>query len=189
MDQVSVIFQPGALRKFTKIPYEELMQDPDVMGTIFGKASRQLVEKLFCTDNFCERVTLLDEFLLNIIRDKHRQQNIDRLLRRLDFQINSSQVFDLALSQHMDASTLYRQFKYHVGQSPKEYLKVVRFRKALHALQNKHYNSLTQLSYDLGYFDQSHFIKEFSRFTHHAPGLILKSAEIVDNKIIWITSK
>lgn len=189
MDQISVIFQPGALRKFTKIPYEELMQDTDVARTIFGEASNHLVEKLFSTHDFCERVALLDEFLLHSMRDKHKQDGIDHLLRCLDCQINSSPVFDLALSQHMDTSTLYRQFKYHVGQAPKEYLKVVRFRKALHAIQRKEYYSLTELTYDLGYYDQSHFIKEFNRFAYNAPGSIHKLTEIAEDKIIWIVNK
>lgn len=78
MDQISIIFHPGALRKFTKIPYEELMQDSDVFNTVFGRDSKPFVETLFSTNDFNGRVALLDAFLLRLLRDKYKQDSIDR---------------------------------------------------------------------------------------------------------------
>ena len=189
MDHISVIFHPGALRKFTKIPYEEMIDDPDVFNTLFGGDSKYFVEKLFSTRDFNDRVALLDAFLLRSSRDKYKQDSIDRILHYLDSNANSSKVLDLALLQHVDASTLYRQFIHYVGQAPKEYLKVIRFRQALHTVKKYKSSSLVKLTYDLGYCDQSHFIKDFKRLAKDTPSSIHKIAQVELDEIIWVVNK
>ena len=67
----------------------------------------------------------------------------------------------------------YKQFKRifadYVGANPKDYLRVIRFQKALHTLQIQPNISFTQLSYECGYYDQAHFIKEFKQFSGYTP--------------------
>jgi AraC-like DNA-binding protein len=186
MDQVCIIFQAGGLRKFTRIPYAELMDETDVLGAMFGRAGYALAEQLFSTNRLAERLRLLDQFLLNALFENNRQQHLDYFLSQLEHQHPHSRVVTMAAAENKDASTLYRQFKQYVGQSPKEYLKVVRFRKALRALQQKKYTSLTDLAYGLGYYDQSHFIRDFSLFSSYNPGLIHKITAVVQEELILI---
>lgn len=186
MDQVCIIFQAGGLRKFTRIPYAELMEETDVLGAIFGPAGHDLAERLYSTDRMADRLQLLDQFLLNVLHDNNRQQHLDHFLLHLDHQSPHFRVVSLAAAENKDTSTLYRQFKQYVGQSPKEYLKVVRFRKALQALQQKTYSSLTDLAYGLGYYDQSHFIRDFSLFSDYNPGMIHKVTTVVQEELILI---
>lgn len=186
MDQVSVIIQAGGLRRFTRIPYAELMPETDVMGMLFGRLGSELTDRLFSTDRLADRVQILDRFLLNALQDSNGLHPIDRFLLHLGAQSPYSRVVSLAATENKDTSTLYRQFKQYVGQSPKEYLKVVRFRKALRALQQKSYSSLTHLAHDLGYYDQSHFIRDFTVFADHNPGLIPKIATVIQEELILI---
>lgn len=186
MDQVCIIFQAGGLRKFTRIPYAELMEEPDVLGAMFGRAGHHFTERLYSTDRVADRLQLLDQFLLNAFHDNNRQQHLDHFLSHLGHQAPHSRVVSLAAAGNKDASTLYRQFKQYVGLSPKEYLRVVRFRKALRALQQKKYPSLTDLALGLGYYDQSHFIRDFSLFSDYNPGLIHKVTTIVQEELILI---
>lgn len=186
MDQVSVIFQAGGLRKLTRIPYAELMEETDVLGAMFGRAGYDLAERLFSTDRMADRLQLLDQFLGSALHDNNRQQHLDHFILHLDHQSPHSRVVSLATAENKDASTLYRQFKQYVGLAPKEYLKVVRFRKALRTLQQKRYSSLTDLAHSLGYYDQSHFIRDFSLFSDYNPGLIHKVTTVVQEELILI---
>jgi AraC-like DNA-binding protein len=186
MDQVSIIFQAGGLRRFTRIPYAELMQETDVLGMLFGISGNDLAEQLFSTGRMADRVNVLDQFLLNVLHNNNRQEPIDRFLLHLDRQNPQSSVLSFAATENKDTSTLYRHFKQYVGQGPKEYLKVVRFRKALRALQQKSYRSLTDLAHSLGYYDQSHFIKDFTLFADYNPGLIHKITTVVEEELILI---
>ncbi|TGK01190.1 AraC family transcriptional regulator [Leptospira langatensis] len=70
---------------------------------------------------------------------------------------------DLGVSQ----STLERGFKARVGINPKEFASLVRFRKALEGLGKT--ESLTELAYGSGYYDQAHFIREFKKKTGTSP--------------------
>ena len=47
--------------------------------------------------------------------------------------------------------------------------KINRFRKSLYALLNTDYNTLAEVAYNCGYYDQMHFIKEFKLFTGFSP--------------------
>lgn len=57
-----------------------------------------------------------------------------------------------------------------VGTNPKEYARITRFQKSLKLLQDHQANiSQAQLSYQCGYADQSHFIREFKQFSGYTP--------------------
>ncbi|MDF2188414.1 helix-turn-helix domain-containing protein [Paraflavitalea sp. CAU 1676] len=186
MDQVSVIFPAGGLRRFTKIPYAELLPETDVLGMIFGRLANDLIEQVFATDQPDDRVGILDGFLGKALQCGNRQPYVDRFLLHLECQEPNARVVSLAATEYKDTSTLYRQFKQYVGQAPKEYLKVIRFRRALRALQQRSYRSLTDLAHELGYYDQSHFIKDFTLFADYNPGLIPQITTLVQNELILI---
>lgn len=74
------------------------------------------------------------------------------------------------LSKGISDRQLRRLFDYYIGTSPKAFSKVVRFQSILHlnpSLQNLKQN---KLFFDLGYYDQAHFIKEFKTFYGITPG-------------------
>ncbi|MEL6924825.1 MAG: helix-turn-helix domain-containing protein, partial [Bacteroidota bacterium] len=65
---------------------------------------------------------------------------------------------------------LRRLFKFYIGDTPKTFCKVVRFQhilKAKHSRQSLRHN---KLFYDLGYYDQAHFIKDFKHLYGLTPG-------------------
>jgi AraC-like DNA-binding protein len=64
---------------------------------------------------------------------------------------------------------LIEEFKKYVGLTPKYYQRILRFNDLLKRLQNKYEVSWTEIAHDCGYFDQSHFIKEFKHFSGFNP--------------------
>ena len=52
---------------------------------------------------------------------------------------------------------------------PKQLARVARLQAALKMIQQKKFNSLTEIAYENGYFDQAHFIKDFREFTGISP--------------------
>lgn len=61
-----------------------------------------------------------------------------------------------------------RIFSEHVGAMPKEFMRIVRFHKALFTLQNNPSLSFTQLAYECGYYDQAHLTNEFKLFSGYS---------------------
>ena len=62
-----------------------------------------------------------------------------------------------------------RRFNEEVGMSPKEYSRIVRINHVLALLRKKTGSTLTQLTYQLGYFDQAHFIRDFKAVMGDSP--------------------
>ncbi|PTT38789.1 hypothetical protein DBR28_08135 [Chryseobacterium sp. HMWF028] len=57
---------------------------------------------------------------------------------------------------------LERKFEYHMGISPKKYGNIIRLHYFLSLMNHEtDYKNMTMLSYEAGYSDQSHLIREF----------------------------
>jgi AraC-like DNA-binding protein len=65
-------------------------------------------------------------------------------------------------------STLEKNFKQSTGFTPKEYARVIRFNFLLNRVLFSPMN-LTESSYEMGYFDQSHMIRDFKKITGSTP--------------------
>jgi len=56
-----------------------------------------------------------------------------------------------------------------IGTTPKIFSRTTRFLHLCHHLKEYENKNMTQLTYDLGYYDQAHFIKDFRTFTGFTP--------------------
>lgn len=74
------------------------------------------------------------------------------------------------LASNFDISTrqFERKFKEIAGLSPKLYANVIRFQAAT-AHKFSGTRDLTEIAYNCGYYDQSHFINDFRRFSGYSP--------------------
>ena len=68
------------------------------------------------------------------------------------------------------------RFQDITGMSPKKFIMVTRLKKILHALEYDQPFKINwkDITYQGGYFDQMHFIKEFKRFCGETPTAYLK---------------
>lgn len=64
----------------------------------------------------------------------------------------------------LSSRQIRRLFNFYVGDSPKIFAKVVRFQNILRAKPSLQSLRENKLFYDVGYYDQAHFIKEFRNF-------------------------
>jgi AraC-like DNA-binding protein len=75
-----------------------------------------------------------------------------------------------------------RRFKHTTGFSPAFFQRLVRFQRSYRMLENGTATSLTDMAHTCGYFDQSHFIRDFKRFSGMNPRTyFMKAQEKVDN--------
>jgi len=65
--------------------------------------------------------------------------------------------------------TFERRFITQVGISPKQFSRIIQFQSSLNQLTDKDYNKLTDIVYNNGFADQSHFIRVFKAFTGKTP--------------------
>lgn len=186
IDQVCILFHPSGIRNFTNVPYEILVNSDNVFDTIFGKRGADFLGILFATNDIAKRVSLLEQFLSkNLISNKINHPArfaVQRILQTGgDVKIET-----LSKELGINNSTLYNNFISFIGQSPKDFIKTVRFRAALSALKKQRIISLTDISYSANYYDQSHFIKEFRQLTSYTPKEIRNRAVVEQERLIWV---
>lgn len=68
------------------------------------------------------------------------------------------------LSTGLSPRQLRRLFNYYIGTSPKSFCQVVRFQYILNAKPSSQSLKENKIYFDVGFFDQAHFIKNFTKF-------------------------
>jgi len=93
-------------------------------------------------------------------------------------------VLRIARMHNITPRYLQKLFYSHTGLSPKSYNKINRFQLSLQLIA-KNNQPFTSIAYDCGYFDQSHFIRDFKSFTGVTPSYYLVNefpiSEILSN--------
>jgi AraC-like DNA-binding protein len=148
---------------------DELMEGEEIART-----SRQIA----CAKSNDERVAILQQFLLAQRQSSPSDPDPDPIvsgaLRAICGAAGAIRVRGLARDLHVSQDTLDRRFRRIVGASPKQFASIVRLRHAVELSRER--ASLTMLALDAGYYDQSHFIRDFRAITGDAPGHFFERA-------------
>src|SRR5690606_6859358 len=87
----------------------------------------------------------------------------------------------------MSTRNFERKCNERLGMPAKMYARIARFHKAYKLLESRPTISWTELTYELGYYDQTHFIKDFKEFSKCTPSFLYKelSGEHMQFHIDW----
>lgn len=143
-------------------------QMPD-LATLCGREGRELEERMMLADNNTARTSILSAFLLKRL-DKYRQipENIFSSIHHIIQSRGLVNVQSLAGDVCLSMRQFERKFKDLAGFSPRLYARIIRFQAAIAAYGGRK-QSLTEIAYECGYYDQSHFIHDFKEFSGYHP--------------------
>jgi AraC-like DNA-binding protein len=130
----------------------------------------------FITDNFQPTQTLsevkgvFDHYFLELISNTSFDNDM-RLYGAIEIILKNDGVVDIEkdLDTGISPRQLRRLFEFYVGDTAKTFSKVVRFQNILKAKPSTQSLRENKLFFDLGYYDQAHFIKEFKNFYGVSP--------------------
>jgi len=165
-----VYFYPFALPQLFSIPACELSnQTPDLIA-LLGNEGAELEEKIMLADNNMERVRIMSYFLQKKIIEKNdeRLNAIKYIINQIIHSGGLVPVKELANQSFLSVRQFERNFKLYSGFNPKLYSRIIRFQATTQQYgHNK--NNLTDIAYECGYYDQSHFIHDFKQFSGYHP--------------------
>lgn len=117
-------------------------------------------------------VQIMDAFLLKNVSVQSKAFDRIDLVQKVMNELSGKDFFDnienVAERHGITARYLQKIFVQQTGLTPKLYAKINRFQNSL-VLLGRQDQSLTSVAYSSGYFDQSHFIREFKSFTGFSP--------------------
>lgn len=174
MKFMTVQFSSFGLYFLTGIPTHEMHNTLYDLDLFFPASDMdRILSRLKGPSTLSEKFKLLESFIVDHLKLHH----VDS---RLPFAINAIKTEDglsideLSGSLGISSRALLKMFKKYIGMSPSYYRSISRFNKAANLLLRDPNVSLTKIAYECGYFDQSHFIKDFRKFGNISPSEFLE---------------
>lgn len=171
-----IAFKKGMAAAFFPFPMDELADCVVDADLVWGSDFGHLRERLLDTRDIDLRFKTVEDFL---IRQFRSQLNINPCV---EFALNEMRTRPDEISiGRMNEKIGYSQkhftqmFRSHVGVTPKSFLKIMRFQKAILEIDKARSIDWGQISQDCGFYDQAHFINDFKHFSGFTPA---KYAEI-----------
>ena len=177
---VSIIFQPGGLNRFLNIPITEIFDNGFSARELIGREIEELLDKSHDTTSFNELDSIVQSYFLQKLAGIKELLPIDYALHHLLTNYNAN-MDKIAAMACMSIRNFERKCKERLGMSAKMYARIARFHKAYRILESKPVISWTDLTFELGYHDQTHFIKDFKEFARLTPTVIHK--ELSDQQV------
>ena len=165
-----ISFKKGMAASFFPFPMDEIADSVVDADLVWGSDFGLLRERLLETKDTDQRFRLVEEFLVTKFRS---QLEINP---GVEFAINEMRSHPDAINiGRMNAKIGYSQkhfthlFRSQVGVTPKSYLKIMRFQKAIREIEKARSVDWGKISQDCGFYDQSHFINNFKTFSGFTP--------------------
>lgn len=165
------IFKPVGFYRLFKVPIHLLNNDVVPLEVFLGTRTREFKDRVLSAPNDEVRIRLVNDFFISLVRKQPENYPMtlehaqDRLLEKNGL----IDIEGLANQLNVSRRSLERRFQESVGMSPKYYAQVLRFNYAFGLKRANPALDWFDIIYDCGYFDQTHFIKEFRHFTGQAP--------------------
>ncbi|WNS43675.1 helix-turn-helix domain-containing protein [Paenibacillus sp. MMS20-IR301] len=162
-------FLPGYAEHFFRYPVGGFSEQEIPVGDVLPHAA-ELLERVVEQKTFEERVRAFEAYYEIYIRGRLA---IPRLIEYLTDQIIHSrgtlQVTDLSRDTGYSSRYMIKAFEQYIGASPKLFSRIIRFQHVLELMEHNNYKETLEHIFELGYFDQNHFIKEFKEFSRTTP--------------------
>lgn len=135
--------------------YEEMKQQPEVES----------------------RITILEKYLFNRLLKAREDKNyhmINSVIDKIVESMGCIQISELRDIFSVEERTLRRNFVAQTGFTLKKYIRLVKFNFIVKELIDNPETEMIDIATRYGYFDQTHFIKEFKQFFGETPNTFLK---------------
>jgi AraC-like DNA-binding protein len=161
-----VRFKPTGLYPFLGLPLSELYNQVVALDAIWGRCASEFRERLAAAPSIEAAFVLLERLLLARLGEESTEQPLVECAIAEIEQHHGALSIKL-LSDHIGVSQnhLRTQFKHVIGTSAKEMACLYRFEHVLHSINPTPPVDWTQIAQQCGYYDQSHFNKDFMAFT------------------------
>lgn len=128
-----------------------------------------LAEKLFDNQIFSQQVEIIIKWIKNKTSILKYRYQIDRAIKLININCNQNlTVKDLSRGIFLSDRQLRRFAVDWLGMNTEEFISYKKYLICLYLLHKSNLN-LTEIALEAGYYDQSHFIREFKSYTNLTP--------------------
>jgi AraC-like DNA-binding protein len=167
---VGTKFRPGGFYPWFKRPMSEMTDRVVPLGELFGAEGRALEASVLAGRDDAEQVAAVEAFLR--AGRPERDEEAAAASSSVELARNHpeiTRVEELAERLGTSPRTLERRFRRYVGVGPKWVIRRFRVHEAADRVAKGDVVDWAALAQDLGYFDQAHFIRDFTAQIGRSP--------------------
>lgn len=164
-DYIGIRFLPSVFPFLFGVDAKILSNQSHELKHILPKLSTWITTKIKPSESFENVTEYLTRKLIEIIKSQNFQYD-HRFLNALIviFQKNGFLDTEKDLNTGLSPRQLRRVFNFYIGTSAKAFSNVIRFQYILNAKPSKQSLKENKFYFNVGFFDQAHFIKNFRTF-------------------------
>ena len=167
---IGVHFKPGGAFPFLGLPAGDLADTHVDLETLWGPSAHRLRERLCEAKTSDERFQWLEEALSRrLCQHVEKHYAVSAALEIFGKNQAGPRVRETAKYLGLSQRRFIQVFKAEVGMTPKLFSRIQRFQRTRTFIQEDPSPNWTALALDVGYFDQSHLIREFLEFSGLSP--------------------
>ncbi len=171
---IMVGFKPWGIQPFIGFSISELTNENLDIKDVHPAKLRTMEDELRTARTDEARISIIEKFLTSILRPGKPDLLINESVKQISLSNGQIPVHELAKTFHLCEKQFKRRFIRTVGITPKLFSRLVRYQYILSLMDNQQVK-LLDLAIRTGFYDESHFIKEFEEFTNTSPKSYLKS--------------
>ncbi len=156
--------------KFLDAPMSQLANTLLTFDELYGRLGYELQQKIMNVEVPMQKVARIQEFLLEQLRRQNRKHQV------MDYSVGLiSSMHGMVELKELEKKTGYSKryldmlFKQYVGISPKTLSTIFRFQRYYKYWSGGSPSGFNKQDIFEQYYDQTHFIKEFKRYTGYTP--------------------
>ncbi len=168
---ICIRLYPFAVRVLLDIDPMVLKDDCYDLKHVENASTQVTLNKLQKTENWDDIVKILADFFSKLV--KTASANPDYRIKLAIHLILKTKgtisIKELREKLGIGERTLERHFLKEVGVTAKQFARIIQFSTAMQQMTDADYVNLTDIGYNSGFSDQSHFIRSFKRYTGKTP--------------------
>ncbi|QHV99585.1 AraC family transcriptional regulator [Spirosoma endbachense] len=165
-----VVLQPWGLHVLSGIPGNETTNNQISLSSVFGNDGSRLQEQILNDADNASRIKRIELFLLKHWQGlSYESVSVQAAIQRIHQTKGSTTVQELTRHLSVTERSLERRFDKVMGIRPKQFARIIRLQHCLKIHRENPALTLTELAYSTGYYDQAHFIREFTNLVGITP--------------------
>lgn len=172
---ILVHFKEGGASAFLDLPLHELFESSVNLDLFFAPSALMVLqEQMEAQQSIQRKVNTVQQFFISRLCRQRHDLLIDLAVEKIKTANGTLSMKELSNYLNISIDAFEKRFRKIVGATPKQFSDIVRMKSLIaHAPQD---HKLLDLALDAGFFDQSHFIKDFKKFTGQTPKVFLHAA-------------
>jgi AraC-like DNA-binding protein len=173
---IGIVLKPSAFTSLFNISMNLFTDSREDLELILGNEATEIMERIIEAKSGEDRVQILENYLIEKLKNKiYNPDFIDHAVSHIIKNKGRVLFKDLVGNYTIGQRHFQRKFFEKVGVGPKQYLRLKRISYICNLIQSNKKIDWQDLIYEGGFYDQSHFIKEFNDFLGTKPSYYIKN--------------